>query len=119
MVQDAEKYRQDDEGVRDKVQAKNALESYAYNLRNTLNDDKLKIPEDDKAKLEKAVNDTVHWLESHAEEEKDVYEKRQKEMEAVCAPIITRAYQAAGGAPPTGGAPAPGQSEPEISEELD
>ena len=42
MVHDAEKYKNDDEQQRERIQAKNALESYAYNMKSTAEDDKLK-----------------------------------------------------------------------------
>ena len=104
MVNDAEKYKQEDEEAASRIQAKNGLESYAYNLRNSLNDDKLKDKFDpaDKTKLETAVNETIAWLDSSQEASKDEYDSKQKELEAVANPIMQKLYSAAGGA---GGAP--------------
>ena len=101
MVNEAEKYRKDDEGVRERVQAKNGLESYAYNLRNTLNDDKLKdkLEADDREKLDKAITDIVHWLEQNQEAEKDEFDHKQKELEKIAMPIMQKLYGGAGGAP--------------------
>jgi len=104
MVNEAEKYRQDDEGVRERVAAKNGLESYAYNLRNTLNDDKLKdkIESADREKLDKAIGEVVTWLEHNQEAAKDEYDHKQKELEKVAMPIMQKLY---GGAAGAGGMP--------------
>ncbi|KAI0928673.1 Homospermidine synthase 1 [Taiwanofungus camphoratus] len=108
MVNEAEKYKAEDEAAASRITAKNALESYAYNLRNSLTDDKLadKFDPADKSKLESAVNDTISWLDASQEASKEEYEERQKELEAVANPIMQKLYSA-GGAPGgfPGGAP--------------
>ncbi|CAE6490392.1 unnamed protein product [Rhizoctonia solani] len=108
MVSEAEKYKQEDEEAAARITAKNALESYAYNLRNTLQDDKLadKFDAADKSKLETAVNETIAWLDASQEASKDEYESRQKELEAVANPIMSRLY--GGGGMPGGPGGAPG-----------
>lgn len=100
MVADAEKYKKEDEEAASRIQSKNHLESYAYNLKNTLGDDKVsgKIDAADKTKLEGAINDTIKWLEQNQEAEKEEYEHKQKELEGISNPIMTKLY-AAGGAP--------------------
>jgi L1 cell adhesion molecule like protein len=104
MVSEAEKYRAEDEAAAARIQAKNGLESYAYNLRNSLNDDKLagKMEASDKSKLESAVNETITWLDNSQEASKEEYEAHQKELEGIANPIMQKLYAAAGGA---GGAP--------------
>nr|AKP06195.1 heat shock protein 70-2 [Eriobotrya japonica] len=100
MVQDAEKYRAEDEEVKKKVEAKNALENYAYNMRNTVRDDKFagKLDPADKEKIEKAVDDAINWLEGNQLAEVDELEDKLKELEGLCNPIIAKMYQGAGGA---------------------
>ena len=104
----------EDEAAAARISSKNGLESYAYNLRNSLNDDKLKDKFDaaDKTKLESAVNDAISWLDASQEASKEEYEEKQKELEAIANPIMQKLYGAAGGAPGgfPGGAPggAPG-----------
>jgi hypothetical protein len=63
----AEKYKGEDEQQAKKIEAKNGLENYAYSMRNTIRDDKVaeKLPGDDKAKIEHAVEDVLKWLESN------------------------------------------------------
>ncbi|KAJ3342607.1 70-kilodalton heat shock protein [Entophlyctis luteolus] len=110
MVSEAEKYKADDEAAAERIQAKNGLESYAYNLRNTTQDEKLadKLSGDDKSKLNAAIDDTIKWLDSNQEAGKDEFEHKQKELEAIANPIMMKVYGGAGGMP--GGVPggAPG-----------
>jgi len=105
MVQEAEKYKAEDDAARAKVEAKNALENYAYNMRNTIRDDKVgsKLSAEDKEKIEKKVEETIQWLENNQLAEVEEFEHQQKELEGLCNPIITNLYQQAGGAP--GGMP--------------
>jgi len=114
MVSDAEKYKAEDEAVAQRVQAKNALESYAYNLRNSIQDEKIasKIEAADKEKLNKIIDETIEWLDHNQEATKEEFENRQKQLEETANPIMMKIYQAVGGAPGgfPGGAPnaAPG-----------
>ncbi|KAG6903224.1 Homospermidine synthase 1 [Termitomyces sp. Mi166 len=105
MVQQAEQYKAEDEAAAARIAAKNSLESYAYNLRNSITDEKLadKFDAGDKAKLEGAVNETISWLDASQEASKEEYESKQKELEGIANPIMQKLYGAAGGAP--GGAP--------------
>lgn len=105
MVNEAEKYRSEDEKQKETISAKNALESYCFNMKATMEDDKLKdkITDSDKTLIMDKCNDTIKWLDANQLAEKEEYEHRQKELESVCNPIITKLYQGAGGAP--GGMP--------------
>lgn len=121
MVQEAEKYKAEDEAVKDRVAAKNGLEGYAYQMKSTVEDDKMKdkISEEDKKTITDKCSEALEWLEKDSDSAtKEEFESKQKELESVCAPIITKLYQAAGGAPgggmpggmggmPSGGAPPP------------
>uniref|UniRef100_A0AAV2JDP2 Ig-like domain-containing protein n=1 Tax=Knipowitschia caucasica TaxID=637954 RepID=A0AAV2JDP2_KNICA len=105
MVQEAEKYKAEDDVQRDKVSAKNGLESYAFNMKSTVEDEKLagKISDEDKTKILEKCNEVISWLDKNQTAERDEYEHQQKELEKVCNPIITKLYQSAGGMP--GGMP--------------
>lgn len=111
MVSDAEKYKEEDEAAAERITARNALESYAYNLRNSIQDDKLKAQWDanggDKATLQTAVDEAIQFVESSSEASKAEYEERQKELEAVANPIMTRLHSGGAGAE-AGGAPGGG-----------
>ncbi|XP_065079608.1 heat shock 70 kDa protein cognate 4 isoform X1 [Ochlerotatus camptorhynchus] len=105
MVNEAEKYRNEDEKQKETISAKNALESYCFNMKATMEDDKLKdkITDSDKTLIMDKCNDTIKWLDANQLADKEEYEHRQKELESVCNPIISKLYQGAGGAP--GGMP--------------
>jgi heat shock 70kDa protein 1/2/6/8 len=67
MVSDAERYKKEDEGQRDRIRAKNLLESYCFNMKTTVNDEKLadKIDADDKKKITKVIGDALKWMEAN------------------------------------------------------
>merc|ERR1712153_71291 len=96
MVQEAEEFAEEDRKIKERVDARNSLETYAYNMKNTVaDDDKLasKIADDDKSQIEEAVKDTLDWLDDNQNAEKEEYEDKLKEMEAVCNPIVSKVYQ--------------------------
>jgi len=101
MVKEAEKYKGEDEKNKERIEAKNGLENYAYSLRNTIKDDKIssKLSDSDKEALNKAIDESIAWLDSNQTAEKDEYEHKQKELEGVAMPIMTRLYQQGGGMP--------------------
>lgn len=105
MVQEAEQYREEDEKQHARIQAKNSLESYAYQMKSTLDEDavKKKIPENDLNTIKDKIKDVLSWLDNNQLADKDEFEHKQKELENVCRPIITKMYQDAGGPPPSGG----------------
>eukprot|EP00963_Diacronema_lutheri_P002416 scaffold155_cov347-Pavlova_lutheri.AAC.95 len=127
MVQDAEKYKAEDEEHRARIEAKNQLENYAYNMKNTLGEEAVaqKISAEDKATIEKAIEEAISWLDGNQLAEKDEFEDKMKELEGICNPIIQKLYAAGGAAP--GGAPdmggmggdAPGAGQGPTVEEVD
>ncbi|XP_023730464.1 heat shock 70 kDa protein [Lactuca sativa] len=125
LVQEAERYKAEDEEVKKKVDARNALENYAYNMRNTVRDEKFasKLAAEDKQRIEKAVDDGLEWLEKNQLAEVDELDDKLKELEGLCNPIIAKMYQAGdGGDVPmgegraNGGAGASGGAGPKIEE---
>uniref|UniRef100_A0A8C5H306 Heat shock cognate 71 kDa protein-like n=1 Tax=Gouania willdenowi TaxID=441366 RepID=A0A8C5H306_GOUWI len=105
MVAEAEEYKAEDEKQREKVSAKNALESYAFNMKTAVEDDQIKdkISDDDKKNILSKCTEVISWLDKNQSAEKDEIEYQQKELEKVCNPIMTKLYQGAGGMP--GGMP--------------
>merc|ERR1712046_232282 len=110
MVREAEQFADEDASAKERIDAKNGLESYAYNMKNQINDEKFKdaIGEDDKKTIEDKVNEVMSWLDTAEHAEKEEFESMQKELEAVCNPIVTKMYQAAGGAGDAGAGGMPG-----------
>ncbi|CAI9113268.1 OLC1v1013841C1 [Oldenlandia corymbosa var. corymbosa] len=118
--QEAEKFKAEDEAHRKKVEAKNALENYVYNMRNTVRDEKVgsKLAPADKKKIEDAVEASIQWLESNQLAEIDEFEEKMKELEGVCNPIIAKMCQGADGAASMddGSVPSSSRSGPKIEE---
>ena len=108
MVNDAEKYKADDDLQKERISAKNNLESYCFNMKSTLDDEKVKgkISDSDRKVITDKCDDAIKWLDANQTAEKDEYEDKQKELEGVCNPIISKMYQGAGG--PQGGGGMPG-----------
>ncbi|KAI0981104.1 hypothetical protein GJ496_006540 [Pomphorhynchus laevis] len=104
MVADAEKYKNEDESQKERIESKNKLETYCYSMKQTIEDENVssKVAADDKEKIKSKVDETVKWLDANQLAEKDEFEYRYKELEGVCMPIMTKMYQAAGGAPGAG-----------------
>jgi L1 cell adhesion molecule like protein len=102
MVNEAEKYKVDDEKQKDRVAAKNSLESYCFNMKSTVEDEKVKdkIPEADRKTVMDKCNDIIRWLDANQLAEKEEFEDKQKDLEKICNPIISKMY--AGGVPPPG-----------------
>jgi heat shock protein 5 len=99
MVKEAEDAAEDDKAAKQKVEAKNALENYAYQIRNTINDDKFKdkITDDQKEEIEKAYKEALDFLENNPTADKDEYDEQYKALEKVVHPIFAKLYEA--GAP--------------------
>merc|ERR1712244_59244 len=100
MVNDAEKFKDEDNKQKDRISAKNGLESYCFNMKTTIEDDKKKITE--------KCDEAIKWLDANQLAEVEEFQDKQKEVEGVCNPIITKLYQSAGGAggmPDMGGMP--------------
>ena len=90
------------EAQQKKVEAKNGLENYAYSMRNTMNESGDKLSQEDKDEISKHVDDTISWLDSNQLAEVEEFEAKQKELEGVCNPIISKMYGGAAGGMPGG-----------------
>ncbi|KAM7262892.1 hypothetical protein ACFE04_002878 [Oxalis oulophora] len=102
MVREAEEFADEDKKVKERIDARNSLETYVYNMKNQVSDkDKLadKLEADEKEKVETAVKEALEWLDDNQTAEKEDYDEKLKEVEAVCNPIISAVYQRSGGAP--------------------
>ena len=120
MIMEAEKYADEDKATKERIEARNGFENYAFSLKNQLNDDEGlggKIEDDDKETLMDAVKEAQDWLESNAQsaEAEDCEEQRQK-LSDVAYPITSKLYGGSGGG--AGGMPDYGDDEPSGHDEL-
>jgi L1 cell adhesion molecule like protein len=95
MVNEAERYKEEDEKLKKKIESKNSLEHYIFTVKNTLEDENLKnkITEDDKKTITEAADEIMRWLESHQDAEVSEYEEKQKKLESKFNPIMKKVYQ--------------------------
>jgi len=99
MVDEAEKYKEQDDKQREKISAKNNLESYAFNLKQTVEDEKIKekLTTEDKSTVLEKAKEVIEWLDNNQTAEKDEFEDKQKELEQVAMPIMSKIYQSGEG----------------------
>jgi len=98
LVQEAEKNAADDKARMEKVDARNQLETYLYNTRNTVREDKVKeqLGEDTVKEVEDWVQEGISWLDSHQEEDKATYDEKFKGYEDKIKPVMMKLYQNSG-----------------------
>ncbi|KAI6654879.1 Heat shock protein 70 [Oopsacas minuta] len=96
MVDEAKLFKNEDDEQRERIKAKNDLESYSFQLKTTVEDSKAKekLSEQDIHKVQDAVKSTLNWLDTNQSAKKEEIEYQQKEIEDVCKPIIMKLYQA-------------------------
>ena len=103
MVREAEEFADEDKKVKERIDAKNGLESYCYNLKNTLEDEEkgvgAKIDAAEKKELISLIDEAIDWLEENPEADAEDFKAKQKEVEKVANPIMKKVYGGAGGAP--------------------
>nr|XP_036586950.1 hsp70-like protein [Colletotrichum truncatum]KAF6797680.1 hsp70-like protein [Colletotrichum truncatum] len=102
MVAEAEKYAEEDKATRERIEARNGLENYAFSLKNQVNDEEGlggKIEDEDKETILEAVKETTDWLEEHsATANTEDFEEQKEKLSNVAYPITSKMYQGAGGA---------------------
>jgi len=111
MVDDAEKFAEEDKLVKETTEAKNGLESYAYSLKRQIDDKEQlggKISEEDKEKIQSIVDEKLEWLKDHDEASAEEFNSVKKEIEEIANPIIAKLYQ---NAPPSEEEPAGGHGD--------
>lgn len=90
MLQEAEKYSEEDRILKEKIEAKNSLEGNVYQMKSMLSDEKISgaLDSEIKENLTKEVDTMVTWLENNHDAEKEVYENKRKEFEEIMKPLL-------------------------------
>merc|ERR1712113_212176 len=101
MVKEAEDYAEEDKKIKERIDSRNGLESYLYNLKDTLEDDEKgladKLSPEDKKELQDTIDETLDWMEENPEADKEDYDEKQKKVENIANPIMRQMYSGAGG----------------------
>jgi molecular chaperone DnaK (HSP70) len=105
MVAEAEEMAESDKAARAKIESRNKLEGYAFQIKALLKDDKksAKVSDDDKQTLNGAIEETLSWLDENPDADQEANDEKYSELEKIAQPILSKIYQGAGGA--EGGAP--------------
>merc|ERR1712004_828393 len=76
------------------ISSKNGLESYCFNMKTTIEDEKMKdkISDDDRKAINDKCDEAIKWLDANQLAEVEEVNEKQEEVEAVCNPIITKLY---------------------------
>jgi len=100
MLARAKEFEEEDKIIKEKLEAKNALEGYLNSMDSTLKDDAMKdkLDEEDREKVTEAVTEGREWLAQNDDAEPDDFKEKQKEIEGICSPIISKLYGQGGGA---------------------
>ncbi|XP_062580004.1 heat shock protein 68-like [Saccostrea cucullata] len=101
MVNEAEQYKDEDEKQRQKIAARNQLESYVFSVKQAAEEHGDKLPSEDKDTVTRVCSETLSWLDGNALAETDEFEFKLKEVQKVCSPIMAKLH---GGNPGQSGA---------------
>jgi L1 cell adhesion molecule like protein len=101
MVQDAERFKNEDEAQRDKVSAKNGLEAYIFNMKASLDQPevKSKLSEAELSEARSSLEAALAWLDRNQLAEKEEFVEKQKELERQLRKFVEKLYSGAAGGP--------------------
>merc|ERR1712024_937 len=109
MIKEAEQFADEDKKVKERVDAKNAFDGYLHSMRSAAEGSgenkglSEKLDSDEKEKIMDALKDGQSWLDSNPEADAEEVKEKHKEIEGICAPIISKYYQGGGGGGGSGG----------------
>uniref|UniRef100_A0A0K8VXS2 Heat shock protein 68 n=1 Tax=Bactrocera latifrons TaxID=174628 RepID=A0A0K8VXS2_BACLA len=98
MVNEAEKYAEEDDKHRQRITARNQLESYVFGVKQAADEAGSKLSQSDKDRVLEKCKETIKWLDSNTTAEKEEFEYKLEELTKICSPIMTKMHQQAGGA---------------------
>lgn len=105
MLSDAERYRDEDTKQRERVTAKNQLESYVFSVKQAAQEAGEKLSQEDKNRVINLCEETVQWLDSNNLAEKDEFQHKLETLQSQCSPIMAKIHQGSGGSTNADGAP--------------
>jgi L1 cell adhesion molecule like protein len=94
MLKEAEMYRQEDEKQKERITARNQLESYAFSVKQAVEEAGAKLSETDKKTTLEKCKSVITWLETNTLADKDEFEDKLKDLQKECSPIMTKLHQA-------------------------
>lgn len=95
MLKEAERFKEEDAKMAERIEAKNDLENLAYSLKSTVGNAEVKMSDEDKKTIEDAANDALKWLESNPSATTEEYKDEKEELSKISNPIIQAMYGSA------------------------
>ncbi|XP_043275736.1 major heat shock 70 kDa protein Ab-like [Venturia canescens] len=93
MLAEAERYRDQDQEQRERVEARNQIESYVFSVKQAVDESGSKLNESDKNSVRQLCDDTIKWLDNNTLAEKEEYKHKLDELQKQCSPIMTKIHQ--------------------------
>lgn len=96
MLSEAEQFKEEDSKQRDRVAARNNLESYIFNIKQTVDEHGDKLSSDDKEKIKSACDESLKWLDSNSLAEKEEFVSHLEELQKTASPIMAKLHPGGG-----------------------
>ncbi|KAK6195265.1 hypothetical protein SNE40_000733 [Patella caerulea] len=116
LVKEAEKFKEEDEKQKAKIDARNHLESYVYSVKQAVDDAGDKIVDSDKETVKKCCDDAMKWLDNNSLADKDEYDHKLEELQKIASPIMTKLHSGGQNGGPTGPSSSSGNQGPTVEE---
>ena len=106
MVDEAERFKAEDDVQRERVQARNQLEAYVFSVKQAAEESGSKLSEEDRRVVTEACQAALQWLENNSLAEKEEFQQQEKELQKTCMPVMAKLHgqgQPGGAQAPSGG----------------
>jgi len=95
MINEAEKYKEEDEQQQERITARNSLEGYIFNLKQSVEDTTTKLSDSDRTTVKSTCEETLQWLDNNSLADKEEFQHKMEEIQKVCSPIMSKIHQSA------------------------
>ncbi|XP_014272950.1 heat shock protein 68 [Halyomorpha halys] len=92
MVQDAEKYKKEDDMQRERIVARNKFENYLYSIKQATEESGRKLSDSEKQKILRKCQEGIKWLENNTLADKDEYQEKYHQLQRECAPLMSKLH---------------------------
>merc|ERR1711953_974406 len=94
MVADAERFKGEDDKQKERIAAKNGLESFIFNLKSSLDNQEIKskLSTEELSRAQTALDEALKWMDANQLAEKEEFEDKQKELETMSKPFMSKIY---------------------------
>jgi len=98
MIEEAEQFADEDKKTKERIDAKNSMDNYLHSMTKAVEDSlKEKLDDDEKEEINEAVKEGQSWMAENSDADAEEIKEKQKEIESVCAPIVSKHYGGSAG----------------------